>query len=174
MRYLPGNAGMKIDYCDCGMPWLQDDDSCSRCDKRIEPARLEIIKENPIYKETGENSGEPETYDYPNDVEYKHSLNKTIRDGSVPLFTTFDVPGRQIVESLGMISGVGNAMFTLTRTSSRLTNRATTKALNNLIAEAARIEADAVVGVNLALNSFGQGLVQQLAVFTGTAVRFKK
>lgn len=108
------------------------------------------------------------------EYEYKHSLNKTIRDGNVPLYTTFDVPGKQVIESLGMISGVGNAMFTLTGTSARITNRATTKALNNLFAEAQRIEADAVVGVNLALDSFAKGWVQQLAVFTGTAVRFKK
>ena len=73
-----------------------------------------------------------------------------------------------------MISGVGNAMFTLTGTSARITNRATTKALNQLFAEAERIQADAVVGVNLALDSFSKGFVQQLAVFTGTAVKFKK
>ena len=165
----------EIDYCDCGMPWLQDDGSCSRCDKKIGPARLGIIKENPIYKRAGQVNEDPETYEFPDeDYEYKHSLNKTIRDGNVPLYTTFDVPGKQVIESLGMISGVGNAMFTLTGTSARITNRATTKALNNLFAEAERIEADAVVGVNLALDSFARGWVQQLAVFTGTAVRFKK
>ena len=38
----------ETDYCDCGLPWLQDDESCSRCDKKIEPARLEVIKENPM------------------------------------------------------------------------------------------------------------------------------
>jgi len=54
-----------IDYCDCGMPWLQDDGSCSRCDKKIDPARLGIIKENPIYKAAGQKDGEPETYEYP-------------------------------------------------------------------------------------------------------------
>ena len=106
--------------------------------------------------------------------EYKHSLNKTIREGGVPLFTTFEVPGKQIAESLGMVSGVGNAMFTITGTSARVTNRATTKALNQLFAESKRINADAVVGVNLTLDSFSKGFVQQLAVFTGTAVRFKK
>jgi len=165
----------ETDYCDCGLPWLQDDESCSRCDKKIDPARLEVIKENPIYKEAGQDVGDPETYVYPDEVyEYKHSLNKTIRDGNVPLYTTFDVPGKQVIESLGMISGVGNAMFTLTGTSARITNRATTKALNNLFAEAERIESDAVVGVNLALDSFAKGWVQQLAVFTGTAVKFKK
>lgn len=124
------------------------------------------------YKITGTVSQEvdPDFEEY----EYKHSLNKTIRDGNVPLYTTFEVPGKEVIESLGMISGVGNAMFTLTGTSARITNKATTKALNNLFAEAERIEADAVVGVNLALDSFAKGWVQQLAVFTGTAVRFKK
>lgn len=106
--------------------------------------------------------------------EYKYSLNRSIREGGVPLFTTFEVPGKIILESLGMISGVGNAMFTLTGTSTRITNRATTKALNQLFAEAKRIEADAIVGVNLALDSFGKAWVHQLAVYTGTAVKFKK
>ncbi len=105
--------------------------------------------------------------------EYKYSLNKTIRDGNVPLYTTFDVPGKQVIESLGMISGVGNATFTLVG-EVRITNRATTLALNNLFAEAQRIEADAVVGVNLALDSYAKVWIQQIAVFTGTAVRFKK
>jgi uncharacterized protein YbjQ (UPF0145 family) len=106
--------------------------------------------------------------------EYKHSLNKSIREGGVPIYTTFDIPGKQISESLGMISGVGNAMFTLTGTSARITNRATTKALHELFAEAKRLDADAIVGVNLALDSFAKGWVQQLAVFTGTAVKLKK
>ena len=105
--------------------------------------------------------------------EYKYSLNKSIREGGVPLYATFEVPGREISESLGMISGVGNAMFTLTGTSALITNRATAKSLKNLFAEAERIEADGVVGVNLALDSFAKGWVQQLAVFTGTAMNLK-
>lgn len=155
--------------CDCGLPEI-DGSSCAKCGKQIPAKRLEILlkAESQAVIENQKSDDEEEVY------EYKHSLNKTIREGGVLLFTTFEVPGRQISESLGMISGVGNAMFTLTGTSARITNRATTKALNQLFAEAERIQADAVVGVNLALDSFAKGWVQQLAVFTGTAVKFEK
>lgn len=117
--------------------------------------------------------GSGDTYNESEVYEYKHSLNKTIREGGVPLFTTFDIPGKEIIETLGMVSGVGNAMFTLSGADG-LTSKATTRALSQLFAEAKRIEADAVVGVNLALDSFSKGFVQQLAVFTGTAVKLKK
>ena len=143
-----------------------DHDICPKC-KSWSP----LQSDGTLISDDGDDSIENQA-DEP--YEYKHSLNKSIREGGVPIFTTFDIPGRQISESLGMISGVGNAMFTLTGTSARITNRATTKALNELFAEAKRLEADAIVGVNLALDSFAKGWVQQLAVFTGTAVRLKK
>jgi uncharacterized protein YbjQ (UPF0145 family) len=155
--------------CSCGLPDI-DGSNCARCGSRIPPKRLALLLKSARAKEVEINASDDEDEVY----EYKHSLNKTIRDGGVPLFTTFDVPGREIAESLGMISGVGNAMFTLTGTSARMTNRATTKALIQLFAEAERIDADAVVGVNLALDSFSKAFVQQLAVFTGTAVKLKK
>jgi uncharacterized protein YbjQ (UPF0145 family) len=155
--------------CSCGLPDI-DGSNCAKCGNLIPPKRLALLLKSARAKEVEVNAPEDQDEIY----EYKHSLNKTIREGGVPLFTTFDVPGREIAESLGMISGVGNAMFTLTGTSTRITNRATTKALNQLFAEAERIDADAVVGVNLALDSFSKGFVQQLAVFTGTAVRLKK
>jgi hypothetical protein len=65
----------KIDYCDCGMPWLQDDGSCSRCERKIDPSRLGIIKENPVYKAAGEKNGAPETYEYP-DIKMPRLGNK--------------------------------------------------------------------------------------------------
>ena len=141
-------------------------DLCPKCKSWSPPQ-----SDGTLFSEYGEDANENQGDEV---YEYKHSLNKSIREGGVPIFTTFDIPGRQISESLGMISGVGNAMFTLTGTSARITNRATTKALNELFAEAKRLEADAIVGVNLALDSFAKGWVQQLAVFTGTAVRLKK
>ena len=141
-------------------------DLCPKCESWSPPQGDGALMSE--YGDDASENQEDEVY------EYKHSLNKSIREGGVPIFTTFDIPGRQISESLGMISGVGNAMFTLTGTSARITNRATTKALNELFAEAKRLEADAIVGVNLALDSFSKGFVQQLAVFTGTAVKLKK
>ena len=107
------------------------------------------------------------------EYEYKHSLNKTIRETNIILSTTFEIPGRKISESLGMITGVGNAIFTLSPTTNRLTNRAATKALKNLFAEAERIEADAIVGINMAIDTHGTGLINQLVLVTGTAVRLQ-
>jgi uncharacterized protein YbjQ (UPF0145 family) len=111
---------------------------------------------------------------YDESYEYKHSLNKTIRDGNIPLSTTFEINGKEIKEHLALITGVGNARFTLTGTNARLTNRAATKAINNLLAEAKRIEADAVIGVNFNIDTYGTAMVNQLVVVSGTAVKLKK
>ena len=143
-----------------------DFETCPKCKNWSPPQGNNTLMSE--YEDDADENQNVEVY------EYKHSLNKSIREGGVPIYTTFDIPGKQISESLGMISGVGNAMFTLTGTSARITNRATTKALHELFAEAKRLDADAIVGVNLALDSFAKGWVQQLAVFTGTAVKLKK
>lgn len=106
--------------------------------------------------------------------EYKHSLNRTIREGSIPLSTTFDIPGKKISEHLALITGVGNAMFTITGTTQRITNRAATKALANLFAEAKRIDADAIIGVSFTIDTHGTGFINQLVLVTGTAVKLQK
>jgi uncharacterized protein YbjQ (UPF0145 family) len=160
---------MAIDYCDCGMPEVKEA-KCLRCGKQISEKRLKILKNAvPEIIEKALNEDEDsEPY------EYKNSLNKTIREGKVPLSTTLEIPGRTIAGHIALVTGVGNARFTLTGTNSRLTNRAASKAFKALYSEAERIEADAIVGVSLTIDTYGTGITNQLVVVTGTAVKLKK
>src|SRR5688500_263309 len=101
--------------------------------------------------------------------------------------TTPDVPGREIVEILGVITGnvvqskhvgrdIGAVLKTLvggeiTAYTEMLTEARQT-AINRLVQEANRLDADAVVNLRFATSSIMAGSAEILAY--GTAVKLKK
>lgn len=38
----------KPSFCDCGTPWLEGNDDCSKCKKKVSPARAELLKSKSI------------------------------------------------------------------------------------------------------------------------------
>ncbi len=90
----------------------------------------------------------------------------------VTLATLDHVPGREIVESLGIVIGIGNVAFgPITATKAR---DAYSKAISDL-GYGLNPETDAVLGLKVAATSAGFPLFRpHTIVVTGTAVKLKK
>jgi hypothetical protein len=52
-------------YCECGTPWLEANDNCSRCNKKVNPERAELIKSDPISLSNTSTSTDQTQYNYP-------------------------------------------------------------------------------------------------------------
>lgn len=99
---------------------------------------------------------------------------------AIPVTTLSSVPGHDIVEILGLVHGVGNVATSVSSasvmfTSSGKAQRAMDKAEEELRAEAATLQADAVVAVQIASNSAGATNLNraQMLQLVGTAVRLR-
>lgn len=87
--------------------------------------------------------------------------------------TTSEIPGKVIGANLGLVFGAGNAAWTIETTASRSVT-ALGKAEEQLRREAARLSADAVIGITFSMDSSGSALNRSQAItLLGTAVKFK-
>lgn len=75
-KHLDLGAIMNNEFCDCGMPWIEDDDTCSKCKKEVAPNRLESAR-NII-----ETSKETTTSDTAPSIQ-KHASNKDYLSKSI-------------------------------------------------------------------------------------------
>lgn len=52
-------------FCDCGTPWLEGNGDCSKCNKKVSPARAELLKSKATSGSTPINGAKPTEYNYP-------------------------------------------------------------------------------------------------------------
>jgi uncharacterized protein YbjQ (UPF0145 family) len=90
-----------------------------------------------------------------------------------PLLTMNEVPGKVIVEALGLVIGAGTRQMGLT--SSNLVTNTFKTASEQLVAATQVLKADAVVSIKMSLEERqgNLGTINQTVTLTGTAVRIK-
>jgi uncharacterized protein YbjQ (UPF0145 family) len=90
---------------------------------------------------------------------------------SIPVTTGDSIPGKNIDSILGLIFGAGTVTFQLKGNSGRA-GSALEKAEEALALEAQAVGANAVVGVQISMDSSGSGLSRsQTITLLGTAVK---
>ena len=108
----------------------------------------------------------------PGDEPFESSSRRVgLLNQSIPTTTAQSIPGRDVVEVLGLVFGAGNAAWTIEGTAGRSAT-ALGKAVENLQADAEYLHADAVVAITFSMDGSGSKLMRaQTITLLGTAVK---
>ena len=89
---------------------------------------------------------------------------------SIPVTTSFEIPGKKIEPIIGLVFGAGNVAFGFS--TSKKAGGAMNKAEDSIAAEAAALGANAVIGVQMSVDGAGGALSRsQTVTLLGTAVK---
>jgi uncharacterized protein YbjQ (UPF0145 family) len=92
----------------------------------------------------------------------------------VVLTTGQVVPGREVVEVIGLVFAAGNAAWTIEGTSKK-SNTAMGKAAGNMMIQAEQLGADAVIAIQMSMDGSGTAINRsQTVTLIGTAVKLEQ
>ena len=162
------NYSMSLDYCDCGMPQMNDIESekCEKCGQQISPARLKKLRESQL-----KNTSDDERI-ISREGGFRVST-VSYKTPTFPIVTSNYVPGKEASEVIGLVFSSGTRRMALT--SSNLTSNTYTDALKDMELKAKIMGADGVISLQVSIEHGGTNAMNanQTVTLVGTAVKLK-